>query len=172
MQSRRDVQRQQSRRSFKKTVRNIVVTLLLVILVTWSVYAVANHPRAAAQKQATAMAKKYAGLKSTSGFYIYNRDQTYYTVAGKNAKGQTILVVVPQKGGDIRVLKQSAGLTASQAKSEVKTADNPKRVLKVAMGIFNNKPVWEVTYLNQKGNLCYDLISFTSGKSIQQINNL
>ena len=143
MQSRRDVQRQQSRRSFKKTVRNIVVTLLLVILVTWSVYAIANHPRAAAQKQ-----------------------------AGKNAKGQTILVVVPQKGGDIRVLKQSAGLTASQAKSEVKTVDNPKRVLKVAMGIFNNKPVWEVTYLNQKGNLCYDLISFTSGKSIQQINNL
>ena len=70
MQSRRDVQRQQSRRSFKKTVRNIVVTLLLVILVTWSVYAIANHPRAAAQKQATAMAKKYAGLKSTSGFYI------------------------------------------------------------------------------------------------------
>lgn len=83
MQSRRDVQRQQSRRLFKKTVRNIVVTLLLVILVTWSVYAIANHPRAAAQKQATAMAKKYAGLKSTSGFYIYNRDQTYYTVAGK-----------------------------------------------------------------------------------------
>lgn len=39
MQSRRDVQRQQSRRLFKKTVRNIVVTLLLVILVTWSVYA-------------------------------------------------------------------------------------------------------------------------------------
>lgn len=172
MQSRRDVQRQQSRSSLKRTVRSIVVAVLVVVLVTWSVYAIANHPRAVAQKQATTMAKKYAGLRSASGFYIYNRDWTYYTVAGKNAKGQAILVIVPQKGGDIRILKQAAGLTASQAQNEVKTASHPKKVLKVAMGIFNNKPVWEVTYLNQKGNLCYDLISFTSGKSIQQINNL
>lgn len=39
-------------------------------------------------------------------------------------------------------------------------------------GIFNDKVVWEVTYLNSKGNLCYDLINFKTGSYVQQINNL
>lgn len=172
MQSRREVQRERSRGTSKRMIRDLLILIILIFLVGWSIYAVGNHPKAEAERQATTIAKRYANLKTRTGFYIYNRENTYYTVAGKNNKGQRILVIVPQKNGSVRVVKQSTGLTEQQALAQVKSSEHPKRVLKTVPGIFNDKVVWEVTYLNNKGNLCYDLINFKTGSYVQQINNL
>lgn len=172
MQSRREVQRERSRGTSKRMIRDLLILIILIFLVGWSIYAVGNHPKAEAERQATTIAKRYANLKTRTDFYIYNRENTYYTVAGKNNKGQRILVIVPQKNGSVRVVKQSTGLTEQQALAQVKSNGHPKRVLKAVPGIFNDKVVWEVTYLNSKGNLCYDLINFKTGSYVQQINNL
>ena len=172
MQSRREVQRERSRGTSKRMIRDLLILIILIFFVGWSIYAVGNHPKAEAERQATTIAKRYANLKTRTGFYIYNRENTYYTVAGKNNKGQRILVIVPQKNGSVRVVKQSTGLTEQQALAQVKSSEHPKRVLKAVPGIFNDKVVWEVTYLNSKGNLCYDLINFKTGSYVQQINNL
>lgn len=172
MQSRREVQRERSRGASKRVIRDLLILIILIFLVGWSIYAVGNHPKAEAERQATSIAKRYANLKTRTGFYIYNRENTYYTVAGKNNKGQKILVIVPQKNGSVRIVKQSTGLTKQQALAQVKINEHPKKVLKAVPGIFNDKVVWEVTYLNQKGNLCYDLINFKTGSFVQQINNL
>ncbi|MGN1335153.1 MAG: DUF5590 domain-containing protein [Limosilactobacillus mucosae] len=172
MQSRREVQRERSRGASKRVIRDLLILIILIFLVGWSIYAVGNHPKAEAERQATTIAKRYANLKTRTDFYIYNRENTYYTVAGKNNKGQRILVIVPQKNGSVRVVKQSTGLTEQQALAQVKSNEHPKRVLKAVPGIFNDKVVWEVTYLNSKGNLCYDLINFKTGSYVQQINNL
>lgn len=172
MQSRREVQRERSRGTSKRMIRDLLILIILIFLVDWSIYAVGNHPKAEAERQATTIAKRYANLKTRTDFYIYNRENTYYTVAGKNNKGQRILVIVPQKNGSVRVVKQSTGLTEQQALAQVKSNEHPKRVLKAVPGIFNDKVVWEVTYLNSKGNLCYDLINFKTGSYVQQINNL
>lgn len=172
MQSRREVQRERSRGTSKRMIRDLLILIILIFLVGWSIYAVGNHPKAEAERQATTIAKRYANLKTRTDFYIYNRENTYYTVAGKNNKGQRILVIVPQKNGSVRVVKQSTGLTEQQALAQVKSNEHPKRVLKAVPGIFNDKVVWEVTYLNSKGNLCYELINFKTGSYVQQINNL
>lgn len=172
MQSRREVQRERSRGTSKRMIRDLLILIILIFLVGWSIYAVGNNPKAEAERQATTIAKRYANLKTRTDFYIYNRENTYYTVAGKNNKGQRILVIVPQKNGSVRVVKQSTGLTEQQALAQVKSNEHPKRVLKAVPGIFNDKVVWEVTYLNSKGNLCYDLINFKTGSYVQQINNL
>ena len=115
MQSRREVQRERSRGTSKRMIRDLLILIILIFLVGWSIYAVGNHPKAEAERQATTIAKRYANLKTRTDFYIYNRENTYYTVAGKNNKGQRILVIVPQKNGSVRVVKQSTGLTEQQA---------------------------------------------------------
>ncbi|MFJ6925466.1 MAG: DUF5590 domain-containing protein, partial [Limosilactobacillus mucosae] len=120
MQSRREVQRERSRGTSKRMIRDLLILIILIFLVGWSIYAVGNHPKAEAERQATTIAKRYANLKTRTDFYIYNRENTYYTVAGKNNKGQRILVIVPQKNGSVRVVKQSTGLTEQQALAQVK----------------------------------------------------
>ena len=172
MQSRREVQQAQSRGSAIKRLRNILLVILRVLLVGWITYAVSNQPRHAAKRQATQMAEKYAHLQDPDRLYIFNRESTFYTVSGKNQQGQPILVIVPQKGGNIRVVKQNSGLTAQQVRKMTQQNRHPAEIMKVAPGVFNDKTVWEVTYRNKKGQLCYDLINFKTGKYVQEINNL
>ena len=93
MQSRREVQRERSRGTSKRMIRDLLILIILIFLVGWSIYAVGNHPKAEAERQATTIAKRYANLKTRTGFYIYNRENTYYTVAGKNNKGQRIMAI-------------------------------------------------------------------------------
>lgn len=172
MQSRRDVQRQKSRISVKRLLTRTALVLVLLALVGWGTYYVANQPMKSAKAQAISLAKKYTTLKSPGRFYVYNREQTYYTVSGKNAKNQSILVIIAQKGGHVQVVKQKNGLTRQEAIAKVQSAHQVKKVIKAAPGIFNDHVVWEVTYRNAKGALCYDLINFKTGKTVQQINNL
>ena len=172
MQSRREVQREQSRGSALRTIRNILLTILVLLLLGWSVYAVANQPRAAARRQTISLAEKYAHLHSPGHFYIFNRESSYYTIVGRNQDNQPLLVIVPQHGGNIRVVKQQSGVSEQQVRAMVTSTRHPAKILKVAPGVFNDKVVWEVTYRNHKGSLCYDLINFKSGHYIQNINNL
>ena len=172
MQSRREIQREHKHLSAGKTLKRILYILIAVVLVVLVGYFFANQPRANARRQAISIAKKYAHLHSPGQFYIYNRESTYYTISGRNSQNQPILVIVPQRGGNVRVVKQSAGLTANRVEQLTQQRRSPKKILKVAPGVFNDKVVWEVTYRNQKNQLCYDLINFKTGKYVQEINNL
>lgn len=172
MQSRRELQQNKQNRSAGQTLRNILIVIIALVVIGGIFYLISNQPRAAARRQTVSIAKKYAHLKSPGSFYIYNRESTYYTIAGKNAQNQPILVIVPQHGGNVRVLKQSKGLTAQEVTQQVTRSRHPQKILKAAPGVFNDKVVWEVTYRNKKGQLCYDLINFKTGKVVQTINNL
>lgn len=172
MQSRREIQRENKQHSAGKTLKRLLYILIAVILVAVIGYFFANQPRANARRQTVNIAEKYAHLHSPGQFYIYNRESTYYTISGQNNRNQSILVIVPQHGGDVRVVKQSAGLTASRVEQMTQQRRSPKKILKVAPGVFNDKVVWEVTYRNHKNQLCYDLINFKTGKYVQEINNL
>lgn len=172
MQSRRDVQRKQNRVNGMKVFRRVVLTILGIVLVLWVSFLIANHPRSQARRQAYSMAEKYAHVDHPTGFYVYNREKTYYTVSGKNQHGQQVLVMISQKGGNINVIKQSKGINNQQAVQTVRAKENPRKILRTAPGYFNDKLVWEVTYMNKKGALCYDLINFKTGQFVQQIDNL
>ena len=45
-------------------------------------------------------------------------------------------------------------------------------ITNVGMGMKGKTPVWEVTYLNAYGNLCYDIIAFKNGDIIKTIQNI
>ncbi|WP_295728139.1 DUF5590 domain-containing protein [uncultured Limosilactobacillus sp.] len=172
MQSRRDVQKKQNRINGMRVFRRIVLTILVLILVCWISFAIANHPRRQARHEAYSMAKQYAHVDHPTGFYVYNRDRTYYTVAGKNQHNKQVLVIIPDKGGHITIINQSKGINRQQAVARVSSSERPRRIIRTAPGYFNDRIVWEVTYINSKGALCYDLINFHTGKFVQKINNL
>ena len=77
-----------------------------------------------------------------------------------------------KQNGQTKILKQSDGTSKTAILRQVWQKSNPKKVLNIGLGIRKSEPVWEVTYLNQKGNLCYDLIRFKNGTMVQSIQNL
>ena len=80
MQSRREVQREQSRGSSMRTIRNLLIAILLILLIVWSVFAVSNQPRNSARRQTISLAEKYAHLRSPDQFYTRWQDQNSKTI--------------------------------------------------------------------------------------------
>ncbi|KRN33974.1 DUF5590 domain-containing protein [Lactobacillus selangorensis] len=145
--------------------------IVAVVFVFFS-YQTAQSPAKSAQEQAVAIAKKKAGLKTKTGFYWYNRDQTYFTVAGTNQKNTPVYVLIHKKNGAINVYKQSAGISRNDALTKVWNHQNPKKVLNINFGLYKNRPVWQVAYVKKNGSLNYDTIDFKTGETTQLIQNL
>ena len=146
-----------------------VLTVLVLVLV---IFNLALSPMRNAKKQATQLAQQYAGLKEETAFYHYNRNHTYYTVAGTNDKKQKIYAIVAQNGKKINVYRQNEGISEASAKKITQQTGNVKKITHTALGMHKNKPVWEISYLNSYGNLCYDLLDFKTGKVVKAIQNI
>ncbi|KRL00063.1 DUF5590 domain-containing protein [Liquorilactobacillus capillatus] len=158
----------------RSRLRKIMVFAMAVIIIfgTFIIYTQLTAPKKEARSEATTLARKYAKLKTVKNFYWYNRQRTYFTVTGQNTSGQDVYVVIAQKGGQINIYSHDKGIDEQKARTIVQRDQQPRKITKVAMGMWQKKPVWEVTYLNKYNNLCYDLISFKDGSLVKTIQNI
>lgn len=116
--------------------------------------------------------RKNMRISKEDAFYRYSRDKTFYTVFGTNADNQKIYAIVSKNGKKINIYGQEDGISAETAKKAVRKRQDVKKITNVGMGMKGKTPVWEVTYLNAYGNLCYDIIAFKNGDIIKTIQNI
>lgn len=82
MQSRREVQREQSRGSSMRIIRNLLIAILLILLIVWSVFAVSNQPRNSARRQTVSLAENMLIFGLLTNFiFIIGRILTIRLVA-------------------------------------------------------------------------------------------
>ena len=85
---------------------------------------------------------------------------------------QAYAAKTPKNGKKINIYGQEDGISAETAKKAVRKRQDVKKITNVGMGMKGKTPVWEVTYLNAYGNLCYDIIAFKNGDIIKTIQNI
>lgn len=164
---------QRSQKKSKNIVFLSVLGAIIVIVVsTFILYNRAKSPMVTAEKEAVSIAKKYANLDKESEFYRYNRDATYFTVAGTTKTKKKVYVIVAQKGGKVKVLSQSNGQSKNDILTYIWDKKNPSKILNIGLGIYKGVPAWEVSYLNKKKELCYETIQFSNGKTLKSIENI
>ena len=153
---------------WRRLVTGVVVLAIAVCLTGIGLLVKAQFPYFQARHEATQMAEKYAHVDKVSHFYWYNRNQTYFTIAGQNDKGQNVYVIIPKNGASVNVYSQRAGISAQQAAQVARNNDTVRKVQAPTLGMHAGKPAWEVAYLNKQNEQCYVLLSFKTGKVIQQ----
>ena len=146
--------------------------VLLAIVAVLGIFFKSVQPENEAHKEAVRLAKKYAHLKKEDAFYRYSRDKTFYTVFGKNEDNQKIYAIGSKNGKKINIYAQEDGISAETAKKTVRKRQEVKKIMNVGMGMKGKTPVWEVTYLYDYGNLCYEIIAFKNGDIIKTIQNI
>jgi len=164
-------QYQQRRRPRHWGLLTVLVVILVLLLSGSYIIHKATHPFNRAQVRAEKVAKQSGHLTKTTGYYWTNLDTTYYTVAGQNKAKQKVYAIVPKTGKNVTVLQQSNGLSRNAVLQKV-WQRNPKKVLSAALSIFNGKPAWQISYLNQSGKLCYLTFQYSNGQVLQQISNI
>ncbi len=68
--------------------------LIVLIIAAIGIYAKSLSPYQQLRDQAEKIATNRADLKNVNGFWWYNRDKSYLTVAGQTKKNQSVYVVI------------------------------------------------------------------------------
>ncbi|WP_376765631.1 cell wall elongation regulator TseB-like domain-containing protein [Enterococcus durans] len=150
----------------------LIIFLLAVIVFSSIFYLRSSRPMMQAKKEATEIAEKYADLKEVDRFYWFTRKKTYFSLTGKNDKGQEIVVVIPKSGEKVKVLAQKDGLTEKEAKQKIADAYPDIQVEKATLGMYDDQVVWEITGENSHNELNYYLIAFDTGKEVKTITDI
>lgn len=149
--------------------------LLVLVVLIFIFFRGALAPRRQNEQKATLLAEKYAHITKKVNYYEYRREgKEYHTVEGTNKQGEKVYAVISSNNRKINVFAASRGRSAKQVIQLIKRQKRPHKILHLALGMnkHGKTPVWEVTYLNQAGNLCYAIVSFKSGTIIKEIQNL
>ncbi|MEO1781729.1 cell wall elongation regulator TseB-like domain-containing protein [Enterococcus diestrammenae] len=150
-----------------------VAVFLIAVLIGFSVLMYrSQRPMAQAQEEATELAQKYTDLATVDNFYWFTREETYFSLTGKDKKGDEIAVILPKEGNKIKVLKQADGITETQALRKTAEAYPDDYVTNARLGMFQEKPVWEVATTTENDEVGYVLLSFADGKEIKRIHGI
>ncbi|MEE6657785.1 DUF5590 domain-containing protein [Pediococcus acidilactici] len=100
--------------------------------------------------------------------FVYN--QTEYTVSGSKKDGMNIFVVIADHGKKITVYPQSAGVSEQAAIKTVEQDSSLREITSSRFGIVKKRPVWMISYINQKDHLVIKLIDFKTGQEIKHVS--
>lgn len=156
----------------KKFLITLLVTMLLLILGVTAILTRSLSPYNQAQAETTELATRRANLAEAEDFYWFNGDETFFTVTGTDTEGTPIIVIVQQDGGAIEVINQADAITAYEAIEKTIHRETPQSILEARIGMYNDAPIWEVSFKQENGSLGYSIYSLTSGEWIRTIKNI
>ncbi|QQZ11055.1 DUF5590 domain-containing protein [Heyndrickxia vini] len=159
----------------KKWIISFCLLLLIVLGFSVNIYYQSTKPINKAESFAKKTAKEKANLVSMDQFYLYNGNESYYITVGKKKNGEKIAVWIPEKNNDqVIVEKMSDGLSKKDAIKKLKEKETPAKILGSRLGMLNNEPVWEISYLDQSSHLNYAYIYFlkSNNKTPYMIYNI
>lgn len=146
--------------------------MLLLILSVTTIVTRSLSPFQQAEAETIELASRRADLVNADEFYWYNGDESFFTVTGTNSEGTEIIVIVQQDGGAVEVILQEDARDEYEVIQETQTRENPERILEARIGIYENQPIWEVSFRQANGSVGYAIYSLTSGEWIRTIKNI
>ncbi|AVW10366.1 cell wall elongation regulator TseB-like domain-containing protein [Lactiplantibacillus paraplantarum] len=165
--------RVQRRRRPERLIMIVLIVILAIIVAVYGTLWAAQRPMHQAQKTAYSLAVSKGKLKTTTAFSQYNGTSSYYVVTGTSSKSVPVYALInTNKHHKTTIVKQSAGISRTKALKKVWSKRNPSKVIKATLGEYDGTVVWEITYLNQKKNLCYEILQYSNGNQLKSIINI
>lgn len=158
--------------SVKKILTTLIIMMLFLILAVTTVVTRSLSPYNQAEAEATELAQRRADLAEADDFHWYNGEETFFTVTGTDTEGTPIIVIIQQDGGAVEVLNQEETISEEEVINQVISREEPEQILEARIGMYNDSPIWEVSFKRENDSLSYAMFSLTSGEWIRTIQNI
>jgi uncharacterized protein YpmB len=135
-------------------------------------YIRAMQPVDLAKQKAIEIAINETEIVDVDDFGIYHGQDSIAIVEGKDKKGQSVLVFIPEKGEELVVRNKADGISKKQAIKKVNELTNPKKIMDVRIGMEMGIPIWEIYYLSEGNLINYYHLDFETGEWLKKIENL
>ncbi|WP_125567994.1 DUF5590 domain-containing protein [Companilactobacillus insicii] len=157
-------------RSTKILLTISIIALFIVSALTYINLSAA--PSSSAKSQANTIAEQKAGITQPDYFGNFTREKQYYSVGGLTKNDKYRYIIINAKNGKTKIVNLNNAPVRKDIIQGVADRYSATKILHINLGMYKNKPTWEVAFENKKGTLGYNLVDFRTGKSIQILNNL
>lgn len=147
----------------KKWLILIFGVLLVVVLFTLTVYKQIQNNKTEGFSEAIDRAMVETSLVEVNETSTYSRNESYTVIDGIDEDGEQIYVFVPEESGEVSDIDAEDGITAEDAIQIVEKDQKVSKILSTQVGIENEKPLWEITYLDENESLVYYYLDFKTG---------
>jgi uncharacterized protein YpmB len=144
----------------------ILLMMGIFVIAAWQTYYLYSQVQAEPhqeEKRAIETAKKSKDLKSITNVEHFFKNETYYVVEGKNEYGTDMIVWV----GDGEMIYSdiaNGGLSEREMIDYVKKNYNAEKIIDSRLGMEDEIPLWEVTFLDDENRYTYYYGYFETGK--------
>ncbi len=149
-----------------------IIGMLLFILAVTTVITRSLAPFQQAEAETIELASRRADLVEAEDFYWYNGEESFFTITGTNSQDTPIIVIVQQNGGAIEVVEQENAMTEYEAISQTIEREKPEKILEARIGLYENKPIWEVSFRQENKSIGYTIYYLTSGEWVRTVKNI
>lgn len=156
----------------KKFLSTALILMLLLILGVTTVVTRSLSPYNQAKAETTELAANRADLAEADDFYWFNGNETFFTITGSNNEGTPIIVIVQQDGGAIEVFNQENTISKQEAIERTTSREEPQKILEARIGMYDDTPIWEVSFEQENGSIGYAIFSLETGEWIRTIKNI
>lgn len=129
-------------------------------------------PLKQAKAETISLAEQKADLTQPADFYWYNGNDTYFTVTGKNAEAEEIIVIIKQDDGSMQTLKKKETFSKGDAIAKVRELEDPVHILEARIGIHNDLAIWEISFRQENGRIGYTMLSLMDGEWVRTTKNI
>jgi uncharacterized protein YpmB len=119
-------------------------------------------------KEAVMRAKSDFDFNKVIRTSTYNGKKQYVAIEALKKNNKKIYILVPVKGEVMYAYRSSQGISKKEALDLVKREDDIRKVIRIQLGMEAQNPLWEITYINDKGNYSYYYVSFEDGTFLKR----
>lgn len=147
----------------KKWLILVVGVILVVVLFSLTVYKQVQNNKTEGFSEAIEKALEATSLVEVNETSTYSRNESFVVIDGLDEDGNEIYVFVPDEDGEMIEIDAEDGITAEDAIQIVENDQKVSKILSTQIGIEDEKPLWEITYLDDKERLVYYYLDFKTG---------
>lgn len=109
-------------------------------------------------------------VTKVESIYRFNGEQSYHIIFGKTKDGTQKIVYVPltKDNNEFTIIEQNEVLSEEEVKSYWYQDCQQCEFIKITPAMVDNKPLWEITYIDEKDRYVFDYLSLYDGSHYEQ----
>lgn len=157
----------------QRTVSLLTILLALALVAMIVTFSLIQQPVNQAQAETIRIVQVDDSVSDLGRFYwLTTTEETYFTIDYRNDQGDHKYAIVARDGGDVSYFPYQDLISEEDALSITLADHDPAQSLQARLGLWQDEPVWEVSFMDEEGLLNYYYLDAFNGQDIQLISDI
>lgn len=145
-----------------------VFVMILTVVVAGFYYQMIRTPLTNEEQEAVAIALAETELEQVEAVEFYHGTDSYQVIRGTDHDGEQLIVWVSTDENEIVMRRAKDGLSHEQVEQFASQQLAPRELISIRLGIEQDLPVYEITYLDNERRYAYYYMTFKDGTFVKR----